>query len=82
GYDSARAILTARGANICPIPSESDGMNITMAAQTYPDACLVYTAPSHQFPLGTTLSLTKRLALLEWANKNQAWIYEDDYNSE
>lgn len=82
GYDSARAILTARGANICPIPSESDGMNITMAAQTYPDACLVYTAPSHQFPLGTTLSLTKRLALLEWANKNQAWIFEDDYNSE
>ncbi|MEQ4619898.1 PLP-dependent aminotransferase family protein [Providencia vermicola] len=82
GYDSARAILTASGAHISPVHSDDEGMDIEFAMQHYPNANLIYTAPSHQFPLGTTLSLARRLALLEWAQKNNAWIFEDDYNSE
>lgn len=82
GYDSARAILTASEIAISPIPSDDDGMNIDYAAERYPDAKLIYTTPSHQFPLGTTLSLARRLAMLEWAHQNNAWIFEDDYNSE
>lgn len=82
GYDSARAILTATGAEIAPIPSDHEGMDIAYGAKHHGDAKLVYTAPSHQFPLGTTLSLSRRLALLDWAQQNNAWIFEDDYNSE
>ncbi|EPL6454904.1 PLP-dependent aminotransferase family protein [Providencia rettgeri] len=82
GYDSARAILTAAGADISPIPSDHEGMDIAYGAKHHGNAKLVYTAPSHQFPLGTTLSLSRRLALLDWAQQNNAWIFEDDYNSE
>src|SRR4030095_11981645 len=43
---------------------------------------LVYVTPSHQFPLGVTMSLSRRLALLEWAKHSGSFIIEDDYNSE
>ncbi|PHM36571.1 PLP-dependent aminotransferase family protein [Xenorhabdus innexi] len=81
-YDSARAIFTAMGAQIAAIPSDAQGMNVSYGAASHPDARLVYTSPSHQFPLGTTLTLPRRLALLDWANQHNAWIFEDDYNSE
>lgn len=57
-------------------------MDIQDGIRHYPQAKLVYTAPSHQFPLSGTLSLPRRLALLEWAEAHRAWIFEDDYNSE
>ncbi|MBJ9969478.1 PLP-dependent aminotransferase family protein [Providencia rettgeri] len=82
GYDSARAILTAAGADIAAIPSDKEGMDIIYGAKHHKTAKLIYTTPSHQFPLGTTLSLPRRLALLDWAQQNNAWIFEDDYNSE
>ena len=82
GYDSARAILTAAGADISAIPSDDEGMDVAYGAKQHGNAKLIYTAPSHQFPLGTTLSLPRRLALLDWAQQNNAWIFEDDYNSE
>jgi GntR family transcriptional regulator/MocR family aminotransferase len=47
-----------------------------------PDARLAYITPSHQFPLGSTLSATRRMALLEWAGRRRSWIVEDDYDSE
>src|SRR5262249_4356701 len=47
-----------------------------------PDARLAYVAPSHQYPLGVTLSLPRRLALLDWAQRGDAWVVEDDYDSE
>jgi GntR family transcriptional regulator / MocR family aminotransferase len=47
-----------------------------------PQARLAFVTPSHQFPLGVTMSLTRRLALLNWAKQNGAWILEDDYDSE
>jgi GntR family transcriptional regulator / MocR family aminotransferase len=47
-----------------------------------PGARLAYVTPAHQFPLGVTMSLAQRLALLDWANEAGAWILEDDYDSE
>ncbi|PKH26610.1 GntR family transcriptional regulator [Enterobacterales bacterium CwR94] len=82
GYNGARGAFSSVGANVRPVRVDDNGMDIHDGILHYPDAKLVYTAPSHQFPLGGTLSLSRRLALLEWAQENQAWIFEDDYNSE
>ncbi|WP_313667529.1 PLP-dependent aminotransferase family protein [Atlantibacter sp.] len=82
GYNGARGVFTSVGATVCPVRVDSDGMDIDDGIDRYPQGKLVYTAPSHQFPLGGTLSLPRRLALLEWANAHNAWIFEDDYNSE
>ncbi|MDR0066128.1 PLP-dependent aminotransferase family protein, partial [Acinetobacter sp. 11520] len=61
---------------------DEEGMQISDITDHYFKSKLVYTAPSHQFPLGGTLSLARRFALLDWANKQEKWIFEDDYNSE
>ena len=82
GYDGARGAFTSTGAIVRPVSVDDQGMDIHDGMQHFPDAKLVYTAPSHQFPLSGTLSLSRRLALLEWAESRQAWIFEDDYNSE
>lgn len=82
GYNGARGVFASVGAQIRPVRVDADGMDIEDGIRHYPSAKLVYTAPSHQFPLSGTLSLPRRLALLEWAESRQAWIFEDDYNSE
>ncbi|AOA59051.1 MocR-like pyridoxine biosynthesis transcription factor PdxR [Acinetobacter larvae] len=82
GYDGALAAFQAVGATVHPIPCQSDGVDIAYAIKNHPEARLIFTAPSHQFPLGGTLSLNKRMRLLDWAAQQQAWIFEDDYNSE
>lgn len=82
GYNGARGAFTAAGAVVRPVKVDINGMDIHDGIKHYPEARLVYTTPSHQFPLGGTLSLARRLALLDWAEANQAWIFEDDYNSE
>ncbi len=82
GYNGARGAFSSVGAIVRPVRVDDNGMDIHDGILQYPDAKLVYTAPSHQFPLGGTLCLSRRLALLEWAQANQTWIFEDDYNSE
>ena len=82
GYISARYALTAVGARLVPIPVDDEGINVKAGAKKCPDARLAYVTPSHQYPLGATMSLTRRLELLEWANQAGAWILEDDYDSE
>lgn len=82
GYDGAQAAFTAAGAKIYPIPSDKYGMDIDFGKKNYPNTKLIFTAPSHQFPIGGTLSLARRLSLLEWCEKNNIWVMEDDYNSE
>jgi GntR family transcriptional regulator/MocR family aminotransferase len=82
GYRGAYAALHAAEARICPIPIDSEGLSVPYAAQKHPDARLVYVTPSHQMPLGVTMSLPRRLELLEWAARNKAWVVEDDYDSE
>ncbi|WP_340617082.1 PLP-dependent aminotransferase family protein [Xenorhabdus entomophaga] len=82
GYDGALGILTSVGAKVRSVIADENGMDISYGMKHWPNAKLIFTAPSHQFPLGSTLSLSRRLTLLEWATKHQAWIFEDDYNSE
>ena len=82
GYPIARNILRGVGAEIANIPTDPDGIDVDAGSRQAPDARLAYIAPSHQFPLGATLSLRRRLELLNWAAERGAWILEDDYDSE
>ncbi len=82
GYLGARGALTAAGAELVPVPLDGEGLDVRAGATLRPDARLVYASPSHQYPLGVTMSLARRLALLEWASQSGAWILEDDYDSE
>jgi GntR family transcriptional regulator/MocR family aminotransferase len=82
GYQGAVAPFTVAGARICPVPVDDEGMDVAYAARRYPDARLAFATPSHQLPLGVTMSLRRRLELLRWAEANRAWIVEDDYDSE
>lgn len=81
-YLGARGALMAAGARLVPVPVDQEGMDIRQGSKLSPLAKLAYVTPSHQFPLGVVMSLARRLELLEWANKNAAWIVEDDYDSE
>lgn len=82
GYDGALGAFTSVGAQIRPVISDQHGMDIAYAITHWPQAKMAFTSPSHQFPLGGTLSLSRRMALLDWAAENNMWIFEDDYNSE
>lgn len=82
GYPGARAALCAHGARVVPVPVDDDGLDVHEGVRRARDARLAYVTPSHQFPLGTTMSLERRLALLRWARRQGAWIVEDDYDSE
>jgi GntR family transcriptional regulator/MocR family aminotransferase len=82
GYLGARGALCGAGAVLVPIRVDADGLDVRAGAARAPRARLVYTTPSHQFPLGVTMSLPRRLALLDWAAHAGAWVVEDDYDSE
>lgn len=82
GYRGINATLNAAEARLCPVPVDREGMCIATAAARFPDAKLAYVTPSHQLPLGVTMSLQRRLELLAWAKENKAWVVEDDYDSE
>lgn len=81
GYDGATSVFRAAGARIVPAPVDVNGVDIS-SCMDVGHARLVYTTPSHQYPLGSTLSLERRLALLDWARRSDGWIVEDDYDSE
>jgi GntR family transcriptional regulator/MocR family aminotransferase len=82
GYFSARGALLAAGAQVAPVPVDEQGLVVETGRQRAPAARLVATTPSHQFPTGVTMSLPRRLALLDWAQEAGAWILEDDYDGE
>jgi GntR family transcriptional regulator/MocR family aminotransferase len=82
GYLGARGALQAGGAELVPVPVDAEGLDVAAGARLAPSARLAYVTPSHQFPLGATMSLSRRLALLAWARAANAWVLEDDYDSE
>jgi GntR family transcriptional regulator/MocR family aminotransferase len=82
GYPSARRVFMARGAEITPVRVDGDGLQVDDLAEGDVAPLLVYTTPSHQYPLGARLSIRRRLALLSWAERCDALIVEDDYDSE
>jgi GntR family transcriptional regulator/MocR family aminotransferase len=82
GYIAGRGALLAAGAEIVPIPSDSEGLDVAAGTRIAPHARLVLVAPSHATPLGGALPIGRRLALLDWARRANAWVLEDDCDSE
>ncbi|MER5621288.1 PLP-dependent aminotransferase family protein [Streptosporangium sp. NPDC002544] len=79
GYPPARMLFRSLGARVTGVPVDGEGLDVS----ALPDSArLVYVTPSHQFPLGTPMSLGRRAALLEWAERRGAVVIEDDYDSE
>jgi GntR family transcriptional regulator/MocR family aminotransferase len=68
--------------NLCPIPVDGEGIDVNHGLRCAPDAKLAVVTAGQQAPLGPTLSLERRLQLLDWAEASQAWVIEDDYLSE
>jgi GntR family transcriptional regulator/MocR family aminotransferase len=80
GYPGARAALGAGGAELVPVPVDGEGISVSSLRRRTVRA--VYVTPSHQYPLGTSMTAPRRLALLDWASRADAWVLEDDYDSE
>nr|WP_315489832.1 PLP-dependent aminotransferase family protein [uncultured Rhodoferax sp.] len=82
GYPGIRASLIGHGVIVRPVPVDSEGLIVDQAVAQWPAARLAVVTPTSQFPSGVRMSLKRRLALLDWANTQQAWIVEDDYDGE
>lgn len=82
GYNGAQMAFNAASAQLVPVPVDHHGVDVKAGLKLASDAKLAYVCPSHQYPLGGTLPLSRRLQLLDWANQAQSWVIEDDYDSE
>ncbi|MFN8588794.1 MAG: PLP-dependent aminotransferase family protein [Candidatus Eisenbacteria bacterium] len=82
GYFGARARFEAGGMKVVPVPVDENGMDVTAGMARSPRARLAYCTPSHHNPLGVTLSLPRRMALMQWAATAGSWVLEDDNASE
>ena len=82
GYPTARRTLEALGARLVPVPVDAAGIDVAAGRARENAARLAYVTPSHQYPTGVTMSMARRLALLDWARQADAWVMEDDYDSE
>ena len=82
GYFGASAALQNARARMIPVPVDSDGIDVQRGQQLAPHAKLAYVTPAHQFPLGVSMTIERRIALLHWASSVNALIVEDDYDSE
>ena len=81
-YFGATVALANAGAKVVPVPVDEQGLSVSIGRKVCPHAKGAYVTPAHQFPLGMTMSLGRRMALLEWASAAGAFIIEDDYDSE
>ncbi len=81
-YIEAKNLFKSNGANVVSVEVDEEGFDAAKIPNAVENTKLVYVTPSHQYPLGVTMSLARRIALLEWAKQQNAWIIEDDYNSE
>ncbi|WP_044530363.1 MocR-like pyridoxine biosynthesis transcription factor PdxR [Herbaspirillum sp. B65] len=83
GYWGTRNVLVSNGLSIVPVPVDSQGMAPDDAMlNAEPPPKFIFTTPSHQYPLGTVMSLQRRLTLIDYAHRHGCWIVEDDYDSE
>jgi GntR family transcriptional regulator / MocR family aminotransferase len=76
------AMFTALAAKVIPVPVDRCGLDVEKGRRRYDRAKLAYVTPAHQFPLGSIMTLDRRLALLDWARGTGGLIFEDDYDSE
>jgi GntR family transcriptional regulator/MocR family aminotransferase len=79
GYPPVRLLFRSLGARVVGVPVDAEGLDVAAIPSA---ARLIYVTPSHQFPLGTPMSLSRRAALLNWAERKGAVVIEDDYDSE
>jgi GntR family transcriptional regulator/MocR family aminotransferase len=82
GYPGLREALAMARVRAIPVPIDEYGFSTEKALSLAPEARLALVAPSHHYPLGTVLSLPRRLALLNWAERTKSWVIEDDFDSE
>jgi GntR family transcriptional regulator/MocR family aminotransferase len=82
GYPPTRELLAHMQIAAIPVPVDREGMVIAAGLKTAPRARAAVVTPAHQSPLCVSLSLPRRMALLDWAVRNKSWIIEDDYDGE
>jgi GntR family transcriptional regulator/MocR family aminotransferase len=82
GYRLARDSFALEGCQLVPVPVDNEGLDVAEGLKLSPKARAAFVTPSHQFPLGVTMSAQRRFQLLDWAQSTGAWIIEDDYDSE
>ncbi|MFK2892028.1 MocR-like pyridoxine biosynthesis transcription factor PdxR [Dyella flagellata] len=82
GFPNTRRALQFAGTRTVPVPVDEEGIDVAFAIQSTPDATFALVTPGQQAPLGPTLSVERRVRLLEWAAAAEAWIIEDDYLGE
>lgn len=82
GYWLTKQVLDALGCKRVPVPVDNEGLDVAQGIHRCRNARAAYITPSHQFPLGVTMSAARRLQLLDWAERAGSWIVEDDYDSE
>jgi GntR family transcriptional regulator/MocR family aminotransferase len=81
-YFGASIAFGNAGARIIAVPVDEEGLSVAAGKRLCPHAKGVYLTPAHQFPMGVTMSLERRMALLNWASSTGAFVIEDDYDSE
>ena len=82
GFPLTRTALGLVGVTVAAVPVDAEGLDVAAGVRRAAGAALAVVTPGQQAPLGMTMSLRRRLALLAWARRNDAWIIEDDYLSE
>lgn len=82
GYPGASTAFKAAGARIVDIPVDSEGLRVDRLIEQRTRIRAVYTTPSNQFPLGVTMTLSRRMQLLRWALEHGVWIIEDEFDAE
>ncbi|PXF29551.1 DNA-binding protein [Pokkaliibacter plantistimulans] len=82
GYPPSRGVLRSTGLQIAPVAVDEEGLNVAQGLQQAAHARAAIVTPAHHSPLSVSLSLARRLQLLDWASTRQSWIIEDDYDGE
>lgn len=82
GYRYARDVFALAGCHLVPVPVDQEGLDVAAGIRQCRKARAAFVTPSHQFPFGETMSASRRLKLLDWAQKMGSWVIEDDYDSE
>jgi GntR family transcriptional regulator / MocR family aminotransferase len=82
GYRYARRVFALNRCRVVPIPVDNEGLSVAVGVKRCRKARAALVTPSHQYPLGVTMTASRRLQLLDWAARSQSWILEDDYDSD
>lgn len=82
GYSLARDAFALSGSRLVPVPVDEEGLDVAAGIKRCRKARAAFVTPSHQFPMGVTMSASRRFQLLDWAQDTGSWIIEDDYDSE